>query len=832
MNSIPCCAGTLRAVAIVFCLLLWPVSWGQAQDFPAKPYDPVAARAALEDIESRIFKGQPTDQEVGDAIGEAGTRRSRANQCATTAETNLARIASALQAATQPTAQSKPVTTEAPADGVAKNGNGKSKDSGGSSDSGSPPSTAEVTAPTAASEELARDIESMKAERAAAEARLAECRLLATRWDDLVARLTVLQQQMLKERLSQKERNVGAVLIESLRGLGKLLPGVRDVFLQQATLPSLGWSGASLVAACSLLGLGIGLWLRRKAREVLAKPGKDWFSSHAWRSILSALVRYLPIYLMVFGAALSLHGLLYKVSPPPYALLLLHYLFLYLSVQIVIRAILRPPEPGKQLTPLPDPLAHSMARRLSVLVFLMFLGYALFRALPADSLPESVMTIARAVVVTVICINLAWLTWLVGQIPDLRGGRGARFALLALLLWIVVAEWMGYRNLSAYLLSGLINTLVVGASAWMLSALLRDLLDGLDEGQRPWQLAVRKRLGLRGDEGIPGMIWLRFVLWVILWGGLILAILRIWGLSDAGTAIVMGYLVDGFNIGDTHIVPSKVLLGLLLFALLLTAARWLRDRLERQLQRRTRLDTGSRDAVVTISGYAGFGVAILVGMSLAGVNFANLAIVAGALSVGIGFGLQTIVNNFVSGIILLFERPIRPGDWIVVGSTEGLVKKVRVRATEIQTFDRSDVIVPNSELISGQVVNWTYRDPYGRVVCPVTVAYGTDIALVRKTLLEVAGKHPGVLSDGILPPPKALFRGFGDSALTFELRCFIRNVRERLDVQSDLLVAIDAAFRANGIEIPFPQRDVRVHLVDEKDREALRKALPDQPQPQ
>ncbi len=247
-----------------------------------------------------------------------------------------------------------------------------------------------------------------------------------------------------------------------------------------------------------------------------------------------------------------------------------------------------------------------------------------------------------------------------------------------------------------------------------------------------------------------------------------------------------------------------------LFALLLMLVTWGRDRMDQKLRSSSRLDAGSRDAMVSVSGYVGFALAILVGLSMAGVDLSNIAIIAGALSVGIGFGLQNIVNNFVSGIILLFERPIRPGDWIVVGNTEGYVKKVRVRATEIQTFDRSDVIVPNSELISGQVTNWTYRDPYGRVICPVGVAYGSDVQLVRKVLLEVAERHPQVITDGRAPPPKVMFLAFGDSALLFDLRCFISDVNSRLTVRSELNYAIDAAFRAKGIQIPFPQQDVYV----------------------
>ena len=254
---------------------------------------------------------------------------------------------------------------------------------------------------------------------------------------------------------------------------------------------------------------------------------------------------------------------------------------------------------------------------------------------------------------------------------------------------------------------------------WVFGALVREVLDRLDRGGAGWEGRFHTSIGLGADEPVPGLIWVRLLLWILIWGFAALAALSVWGLSEAGFALVFEYLVDGFDVGGLRIVPTKVLLGLGLFALLLMLVTWGRDRMDHKLRSSSRLDAGSRDAMVSVSGYVGFALAILVGLSMAGVDLSNIAIIAGALSVGIGFGLQNIVNNFVSGIILLFERPIRPGDWIVVGNTEGYVKKVRVRATEIQTFDRSDVIVPNSELISGQVTNWTYRDPYGRVICPV-----------------------------------------------------------------------------------------------------------------
>ena len=219
---------------------------------------------------------------------------------------------------------------------------------------------------------------------------------------------------------------------------------------------------------------------------------------------------------------------------------------------------------------------------------------------------------------------------------------------------------------------------------------------------------------------------------------------------------------------------------------------------------------GARDALVTIMGYILFLAAIMSGLSVAGFDFGNIAIVAGALSVGIGFGLQNIVNNFVSGLILLFERPIRKGDWIVVGGTEGHVKDIHIRSTRIQTFDRADVIVPNSELISNQVINWVLSDRGGRAVVPVGVAYGTDTVKVRDILLAIAEENENVAKNDEMPGPVVLFREFGDSSLNFELRVFLNNIETRLSVVSELNFAIDKAFRENGIEIPFPQRDLHL----------------------
>ena len=199
------------------------------------------------------------------------------------------------------------------------------------------------------------------------------------------------------------------------------------------------------------------------------------------------------------------------------------------------------------------------------------------------------------------------------------------------------------------------------------------------------------------------------------------------------------------------------------------------------------------------------------GVSLLGFDLSNLAIIAGALSVGIGFGLQSIVNNFVSGLILLFERPIKVGDWVVTSSGEGIVKKISVRSTEIETFDRSSILVPNSELIANSVTNWTHKNRLGRVSVPVGVAYKED----PERILELLSRIPSMLDEVLeVPEPQILFTGFGDSSLDFELRVYIADISRSLITRTQIRVAIFKLFRDEDVEIPFPQRDLHIRDAD------------------
>jgi len=344
----------------------------------------------------------------------------------------------------------------------------------------------------------------------------------------------------------------------------------------------------------------------------------------------------------------------------------------------------------------------------------------------------------------------------------------------------------------------------------ILGSLTSDLLEGLEYGHTSWQRRLRSILGFTPEGQITGFFWFRLLVTLGWWSLLILLLIFIWDLSASMVSDIQILFTDGFMVGSLKIVPARIVFALVSLGVLVALSAWFQGQMRKRWVKRMPMDRGAREAMVTMIGYLGVATAILVTLGIAGIDYAHLAIIAGALSLGIGFGLQNIVNNFVSGLILLFERPVKTGDWVVVGNTEGYVKRIRIRATQIQTFDQADVIVPNSELISGQVTNWMLHDPRGRARIPIGVAYGSNTQKVKEVLLKVADEHPDVISDGTAPAPKVLFRAFGDSSLDFELRCFIRNIDERLNVISDVNFAIDAAFRENGIEIPFPQRDLHI----------------------
>lgn len=462
------------------------------------------------------------------------------------------------------------------------------------------------------------------------------------------------------------------------------------------------------------------------------------------------------------------------------------------------------------------PIDADRGRAVSRLAFIIVIIFSLLTLLTAIGIAaradeallrivDAVAAIAIGVLLFLLCRSRLW------RVDDVRTSPGWRFLRRtgrALAIVIIAAALFGYVPLAHFVATRIIYLSLFIGLAWLMRAILaefalrmRNHLSDIEEG--------------RGDdaESANYKFWSRLIINTMLVIALAPAFLVLFGVPGATVRDLAGQALFGFNIGGVH-VPSiaKVLGAIIVFVVIMGATKLIQRAVQRGPLAHSRADVGVQNSLITLMGYAGLIIALFSSISSLGFDLGNLALIAGALSVGIGFGLQSIVNNFVSGLILLFERPIKVGDWIVTPSGEGTVKRISVRSTEIETFDRSSIIVPNSELISSTVTNWTHKDRLGRITVPVGVAYGSDPEKVREILLKCAGDHPLVVS---YPEPFVTWMDFGASSLDFQIRAYLADISKGLQVRTELRFAIFKAFKEAGVEIPFPQQDIYVKSLPE-----------------
>ena len=285
---------------------------------------------------------------------------------------------------------------------------------------------------------------------------------------------------------------------------------------------------------------------------------------------------------------------------------------------------------------------------------------------------------------------------------------------------------------------------------------------------------------------------------------------ELWTTTRQVSEVVENAAGEALPVTREEVVPitlAHIGLAVLIALMTLAVARNLPSLLEVTLLERLPLVPGERYAVTTLAGYAVFTIGTVLVLYVIGIGWGNVQWLVAAMGVGLGFGLQEIFANFVSGLIILFEQPIRVGDTITIGGVNGTVSKIRIRATRVLDWDRKELIVPNKEFVTGQLINWTLSDSILRLVIPVGIAYGSDTERAIRVLYDVAQKHPVVLDE---PAPQVLFREFGDSSLNFELRVFCPGIETFVKLKHELHLAVDTAFREADIEIAFPQRDVHM----------------------
>jgi small-conductance mechanosensitive channel len=485
-----------------------------------------------------------------------------------------------------------------------------------------------------------------------------------------------------------------------------------------------------------------------------------------------------------------------------------------------VDAVLAPTRPQWRALPVSD--AGVLAPQLKLLVTLLAIHIAVDRATAPLSVVDSFTAVWNLLVTVVLALSLRrvldrrlWI-WVpdapalpVPGFEDVNAQttsaartdlswRLLHYAAMAAMCVAPLIVALGYANLGEYLSIGVVETGIVLFAAAAAKLFARAFVEAaFDPGHRLGRVIGRAfTISAQGLRLTQFWLGLSFDFLVAVLAGI--ALLVVWGASRDDILVLGNRLVEGVRIGPVTVSITDVLLAMLVFTVVLGVTRYVQRILDMRVFPGTQLDAGVRHSLRTSVGYVGLVIGGGLAIGTLGLNLSSLAIVAGALSVGIGFGLQNIVNNFVSGLILLVERPIKAGDWVEVGDASGIVKRINVRSTELETFNRSTVLIPNSQLVSAAVVNWTHKDVSGRIEIPVKVANVKDAASVKAILLDCAARHPGVMK---APGPSVLLHDFSGNSFEFVLQVAVPRALEMQTVASDLRFAIDQAFRQKGIGI-------------------------------
>ncbi|MEZ5818044.1 MAG: DUF3772 domain-containing protein [Hyphomicrobiaceae bacterium] len=648
----------------------------------------------------------------------------------------------------------------------------------------------------------------------------------------LIDRITVMRYQLFTRNLFERRDS-------------PLFPGVwRNVHEQIPTITGrvqyyggdwMTWAGrvggwlaalaAAIVVVYALLRLVLGRFVARRLARPEAAPN---FFERALRASWIAPLKMVAPAAAVTMAYLGLSELDLLFSPwEGLAEATFQGLLVYVVASGLLSVCFAPKHPAWRLIPVADHTASRILFLLKAFVAIFVIDIVLVELGRAVYVPLSVTVAQSFLTSTAFALLMGWLVLtpfvpLTGADRPVNGHAYVprpvtllsplwiKLPLAATAIMILVSSVLGYVALGRFVAHQVVLTGTVLAACGLLYLAVRAATRGRGDNRDLIGQTLETAFGLVDPVRRRQLSRLIEVMATLVIGTAALPLLMLqWGFSGADIRDWLKALLFGFEVGQFRISLARILIGIALFTLLLFVTRlvqrWLRDSVLVQ----PRVDPGIANSVDTAVGYVGIGLALLMALSYAGLDITSLAIVAGALSVGIGFGLQSIVNNFVSGLILLVERPVKVGDWIVVGNEQGNVRRISVRSTEIETFDKASLILPNSELITGRVLNWTHRNPMGRAVVKVAVAPTADPDLVIALLRQCVDEHPDALET---PAPFITFDNFTGTSLEFTLRAVVSDVYTHGRVASELRIAVLKRLRSAGIQLANPQQDV--HLKD------------------
>ncbi len=687
------------------------------------------------------------------------------------------------------------------------------------------PEAADITAERAAQDKLFNDLDAT-AKRA---------KVLLVQADQLDATIGGLRRDLFTQRVfaqsySLLDPRLWAPVIAELPSDGRAIQFLGTDWYKGVLAKLPAWQVA-IVAATMLL---IALFYepaQRVARRVSARdPGAK--TPGRLRKVLAALwVTVLTF--AIPAAALSIAGLVlngFEVITPRLMPIVRAFTHSALILGLLIglaRGFLAPRRAPWRIPTISD-LGAERLYRVTILVGSLVavtrvveaLNDTIAVGLPTAIASSGLLTAAAVVAMTLTLNRLGDDAEEVAKAAAARKAKGRdwtgalRLISWALLVVLVGALLTGFVAFAAFLVLQIAAVATICVALALLLGLTNDGVVALFESKRPVGRMLIHSLGVRRDSLDIVAIVLAGLIRVALISIAILLALAPWRIESGDLLTTLQAAFFGFSIGDVTISPSSIAIAVVLFLVAVAITHAIQRWLEGTLLPRTRLDSGLQNSIKTSLGYVGFLVAVLLSLSQLGVSFERLTIVAGALSVGIGFGLQSVVNNFVSGLILLWERAIRVGDWIVVGDEQGYVRRINVRSTEIETFDRATVIVPNGNLVSGVVKNWLRNDHVGRIRVPLTLGFNADPEQVRTLLIEEAKANDHVLA---IPSPQVIIAALGESNLKMELVCYLDDVETTMRVTSDLLFAIFKRLQGIGLMQPGGPPTVTSPALDKLD---------------